>query len=598
MPRALAIIDLGGQYCHLISRRLRDLGIWSDILEPTARPQELSRYAGIILSGGPNSVYDPGSPTVDLGLYGLGIPVLGICYGHQLLAKDLGATVAPDRGEYGLGKLFLEQSNALFAGSPTQQNVWMSHADAVVKLPDSLIRLARTERCETAAFVDFGGALYGLQFHPEVVHTEHGLQMLRNFCVGICGVERDTSSPDRISRLVESIRANVGTSSVFFLISGGVDSTVAFTLCARALRAERVLGMYVDTGLMRKGETEELRVILGTLGLSDRLIIRDESDRFMANLDGVVDPELKRRIIGRLFIEVQAEAMREYGIDERQWMLGQGTIYPDTIESGGHTGRAALIKTHHNRCDEIRHLLEQGRIVEPLAEFYKDEVRQLGLGLGLSPRLINRWPFPGPGLAIRCLCHGSSDAEWAKLISLPAAYRAYEAVRVPIRSVGVQGDDRTYRELVALRGSLEYETLQEISTTLCNTGADYNRVIVHLAGDIGGLERAVIKPAHLNQNRLDKLREADFIVRSMMEESGRTNDVWQFPVVLIPMTFRNGGESIVLRPINSIDGMTANFARLPIDLITKIAGQISRLDGIDGVFLDITNKPPATIEWE
>ncbi len=597
MSKTLAIIDLGGQYCHLISRRLRDLGVLSDILDPTVRAKDLLKYAGVILSGGPRSVYDTDSPTVDPKMLELGVPVLGICYGHQLLAKFLGATVASANGEYGLSKLFLIQPNSLFRGTPVQQTVWMSHSDSVIQLPLNLTRLAATERCGAAAFADFDRKLYGIQFHPEVVHTEYGADMLRNFSVGICGVKVTTGSENRVPKLIETIREKVGSDSVFFLVSGGVDSTVAFTLCAKALPRERILGMYVDTGLIRKGETEELHSLLRTLGLSDRLIVRNESDRFLGSLEDVVDPEDKRKIIGRLFIDVQTEAMRDYGINEKNWLLGQGTIYPDTIESGGSSGRAVLIKTHHNRCEEIRRLLEQDRVVEPLVEFYKDEVRELGMELGLDAKLTYRWPFPGPGLAIRCLCSSAKDPVPVNTVKLPKHFSDYEAVELPIRSVGVQGDGRTYREVIALRGSMDYDTLQDLSTALCNIDAVYNRVIVHVAGEVGSLQDAVIKPEPLKRERIEILREADFITRSIMEGEGLTNTVWQFPVVLIPMSFHRGG-SIVLRPVNSIDGMTANFARLPIHIVKRIGEEIMRVGGIDAAFLDITNKPPATIEWE
>lgn len=597
MTTSIAIIDLGGQYCHLISRRLRDLGIWSDILDPSTLPENLSHYAGIILSGGPNSVYDADSPTVDPRMFELGIPVLGICYGHQLLAKYLGAVVAPASGEYGFSKLSLLETDSLFIETPNLQTVWMSHSDSVTALPPSITRLAKTERCDTAAFADFTRRLYGIQFHPEVVHTEYGMHILKNFSIAICGVEASTNRQSCIPQLIKSIRKKVRGDSVFFLISGGVDSTVAFTLCAKALPRERILGMYVDTGLMRKDETEELRTLLKALDLSDRLIVRNEVHRFLEGLEGVVDPEKKRQIIGRLFVEVQAEAMREYGIEEDHWLLGQGTIYPDTIESGGTSGRAALIKTHHNRCDEIRHLLEQGRVVEPLAEFYKDEVRQLGIELGLDSKFVNRWPFPGPGLAIRCLCSDIDKPAGVTPLVVPPAYSHYQAVELPIQSVGVQGDGRTYREVVALRGPLEYDTLEKLSTDLCNIDVAYNRVIIQVSDAVDSLRNAFIKPVTLCRERLEILRGADFITRTMMREAGLTNTVWQFPVVLIPMSF-HGGESVVLRPINSKDGMTANFSRLPIDVLKRISDRIMSLEGIDAVFLDVTNKPPATIEWE
>jgi GMP synthase (glutamine-hydrolysing) len=591
----IAVIDLGGQYCHMIARRLSDIGVEAEILPHDAKSAALRRFAGIILSGGPQSVYDPASPSIDAGILGLEVPVLGICYGHQLLAKLLGAEVAAGSAEYGKATLHLRHANSLFHGTPERQTVWMSHADSVLALPPGMERLAETESCAIAAFADFAKERFGVQFHPEVAHTEHGGEMLKNFALGICGLRRQEPVKDRVHRLVAEIRERAGNRSVFFFVSGGVDSTVAFALTARTLPAERVLGLYVDTGLMRKHETAELRGLLDTIGLGDRLRIRDESARFMAALEGVVEPEEKRRIIGRLFIEVQQSAMAELGIDGEAWLLGQGTIYPDTIESGGASGTAALIKTHHNRCEEVRRLIAEGRVIEPLAEFYKDQVRELGRALGLDERLTERWPFPGPGLAIRCLC--TNETRDVAPIELPGDAAPYRAVHVPIRSVGVQGDGRTYREVVALEGPLDYERLHALGVRLCNTGRAYNRVVLRLAGRAADLAEGRVVAATLDRARLDLLREADYLARQIMEAAGLAQTVWQFPVVLIPVSF-GSGESIVLRPINSEDGMTANFARLPAAVLTKIADAIAALPGIAAVFLDITDKPPATIEWE
>ena len=600
MP-SIAIVDLGGQYCHLISRRLRDLSIHSDVIEPNVPAHELSGYAGVILSGGPSSVYDEYSLTVDREVFALGIPVLGICYGHQLLAKSLGATVERGSSEYGLTRLAVAEANSLFEGTPGQQGVWMSHSDSVKILPKGLTVLARTARCEIAAFADLDRKLYGVQFHPEVAHTEYGTPVLENFAKRICEIKEKAAVADQVAGLVHQVRLKVGNKSVFFLVSGGVDSTVAFALCAKALPRENILGVYVDTGLMREKETTELRRTIDALDLGDRLKVRNESERFLKALEGITDPEQKRHIIGRLFVDVQSEAMLEYGIDSQEWLIGQGTIYPDTIESGGRTGRAAVIKTHHNRCKEIVHLLSMGRVVEPLTEFYKDEVRRIGVEIGLDQKLTNRWPFPGPGLAIRCLCSAASTEESARPIELPPEYAAYKAVRLPLRSVGVQGDGRTYREVVALLGPMykktDYESLQNLSAELCNVGMAHNRVIVHVAGNVGRLEEAGIVPKKMDRKRIEVLRAADFVVRTIMEKSGLADEVWQFPVVLIPMRF-NEGETIVLRPVNSVDGMTASFARLPLKVLHQIGNAVVSIGGIDAVFLDITDKPPATIEWE
>lgn len=601
--QSIAIIDLGGQYCHLIARRLRDIGVESEIFGPDVPGKKLEGSAGVILSGGPQSVYNAEAPTIRRSVLQLGVPVLGICYGHQLLARMLGGQVTKKDGEYGPARLDVKTSDTLFRKTPRSQQVWMSHSDAVAALPKGAVTIASTERCENAAFADFRRHLFGVQFHPEVVHTEHGRDILKNFVRSVCKVRRLSTPRDRIPMLIEQIRTMVADRSVFFLVSGGVDSTVAFVLCAKALPKDRILGLYVDTGLMRERETEELRANLAGLGLGDRLIVRDESARFLEKLRGVTEPERKRHIIGRLFVQIQSDAMREYGIDAKHWLLGQGTIYPDTIESGGATGRAALIKTHHNRCEEIRELMRQGRVIEPLVEFYKDEVRQVGKALGLAPRLTNRWPFPGPGLAIRCLCSASTGS--AKPLSEASARTVanagFSGVLLPVQSVGVQGDARTYRRVVALRterSRFSYARIQELSTALCNVHTETNRVILFLASTTGlRLDRATIARRSITRARLGILRKADFAVRMALEESRLTDTVWQFPVVLAPLSF-SGGETVVLRPVNSEDGMTANFARLPLRFLKRTAEKISKLSGVDAVFLDVTNKPPATIEWE
>ncbi len=596
--KSLAVVDLGGQYCHLISRRLRDLDVWSDILDADVSPDVLKNYAGVILSGGPRSVNDKHAPTVDRKILDLGKPILGICYGHQLLAKMLGGDVRTGEMEYGPASLSVLRKDELFEGANSAISVWMSHTDNVTTLPKGAKTIARTPRCKNAAFGDFDRKIFGVQFHPEVAHSEFGANLLANFARRICRIRSKEEIGNQVEHLIEMVKEKAGKNSVFFFVSGGVDSTVAFALCARALPKERLMGVYVDTGLMRKGETNEFHLMLAARGLSDRLLVRDESRRFLSALAGKHDPEEKRRIIGQCFVDVQREAMREYGIDEDHWLLGQGTIYPDTIESGGKTGKAALIKTHHNRCEEIRHLIEKGRVIEPLADFYKDEVRHLGEALGLDRHLTQRWPFPGPGLAIRCLCIKGEGSD-AQHFKLPKQYSAYEAISVPISSVGVQGDTRTYRQVVAIRGPLDFETQQALSTTICNSDKLHNRVIHLISARFPDFAGARAKGnVFIDDARLSTLREADSIAREVMEAHGLMDSVWQFPVVLIPLTLGNG-ESIVLRPVNSQDGMTANFARIQKDVLKEIGDRIlDRLSSVDAVFLDITDKPPATIEWE
>jgi GMP synthase (glutamine-hydrolysing) len=597
----VAIIDLGGQYCHLIGRRLRDLGVESEIFPPAIAPLMVADYAGIILSGGPQSVYDPSALRIDREILKLDLPVLGICYGHQLLARMLGGDVARQAGEYGFAELVTNGGDDLFRATPAKQQVWMSHSDAVQALPPGFMTLASTDRCLHAAFANEAKRIFGVQFHPEVIHTEHGGRILDNFVRSVCGLSQRTKPGDRVAVLCERIRRIAESKSVFFLVSGGVDSTVAFVLCGMALPKDRVLGLYVDTGLMREGETDELRTDLAKFGLARRIKTWDASETFLAALEGTIDPEQKRQIIGRLFVEIQSTALRELAIDPDHWLLGQGTIYPDTIESGGATGRAALIKTHHNRCDEIRELIRQGKVIEPLAEFYKDEVREIGRELGLPAGLTGRWPFPGPGLAIRCICAASAGAASPLPADITASVEraGYKGALLPLQSVGVQGDARTYRMLAALqhgRGLIDYTALRGFSSSICNQNSTANRVVLLLSSG-HELSEAHIAPATITRERVEILRRADFIARSEMERANLAGEVWQFPVILAPIAFRDG-ESIILRPVNSMDGMTANFASLPQDLLHRISDRIFDLGGVDAVFLDVTNKPPATIEWE
>ena len=337
---------------------------------------------GIIISGGPASVYDPGSPTVDAAIFAHGQPVLGICYGQQLMAHLLGGQVRRgEKGEYGLATLELDETtDPLFAGLGGRQQIWMSHRDVVGVLPEGFSATGRTETCAVAAIAAPQRKLYGLQFHPEVVHTARGKEYLANFLFRVCGCQKDWDPRHRVPMLEREIRECVGDRNVFFFVSGGVDSSVAFTLATRALGHDRVRGVYVDTGLMREGETEFVQRMAG-------LAVEHAEDQFLGALAGVTGPEQKRHIIGEEFVRVQERVIQSRRLMDEHWILGQGTIYPDTIESGG-AEKAAVIKTHHNRVAGIQALIQSGRIVEPLKSFYKDEVREIGRELGLAAELL------------------------------------------------------------------------------------------------------------------------------------------------------------------------------------------------------------------
>jgi GMP synthase (glutamine-hydrolysing) len=480
-----------------------------------------------------------------------------------------------EKGEYGLATLDLDAaSDPLFEGLAGEQQIWMSHRDQVVSLPEGFRVSGRTATCGVAAFAAPERGLYGVQFHPEVAHTTHGREYLTNFVFRVCGCRPDWDPRHRVPLIEQEIRECVGARNVFFFVSGGVDSSVAFTLAVRALGPGRVRGVYVDTGLMREGETEFVRRMPG-------IAVEHAAEEFLTALAGVTDPERKRHIIGEEFVRVQERIIESRSLLDERWILGQGTIYPDTIESGG-TAKASLIKTHHNRVAGIQKLIECGRIVEPLKSFYKDEVREVGQELRLPAELLDRHPFPGPGLAIRCLC---SDFD-APLRAVP------EGVVIPVNSVGVQGDSRSYAPVLAIE-ALDHAR----ATELINRLSGVNRVIapVELAG---GLLEMEVRAGSLTPERIARLRRADAIVRRLSHESGYDRRVWQFPVILIPLGTAGAPDSVVLRPVESVDGMTAQSVPMEADLLHRMSAELLHVAGIAGVFYDLTHKPPATIEWE
>jgi len=572
----IIVLDAGGQYCHLEARKVRDLGVYAEVRASETPAAELSGARGLIISGGPSSVYDSGSPTVDPAIFSNGQAVLGICYGQQIMAHLLGGEVRRgEKGEYGMATLHLDDTaDPMFAGLGGSQQIWMSHRDMVGRVPDGFTVAGRTDTCSVAAIADNVRRLYGVQFHPEVVHTARGLEYLANFVLRVCGCVPDWDPRHRVPLIEQEIRDCVGGRKVFFFVSGGVDSSVAFALATRALGEDRVRGVYVDTGLMREGETDFVRRIGG-------LAVERAENEFLGALAGVTEPERKRHIIGEEFVLVQERVIEREGLMGHDWMLGQGTIYPDTIESGG-TAKAALIKTHHNRVAGIQKLIASGRIVEPLRSFYKDEVRAVGRELGLPAELLDRHPFPGPGLAIRCLC-SASDAE------VEAHAEGYV---IPVRSVGVQGDARSYAPVLAI------DTLDTArATELTNRLTTVNRVIAPVEMRAPWSEMRV-RACSLTADRLERLRKADAVARRLSHESGYDSRVWQFPVILIPLGTAAAPDSVVLRPVDSVDGMTAQSVLMDDALLRKMCREILEIPGIAGVFYDLTHKPPGTIEWE
>ena len=508
----VVVLDFGSQFAQLIARRVRELNVYSELLPHDTPMAELERRnaKAVILSGGPSSVYDTDAPRADPALWSGRIPVLGICYGLQLMAHELGGEVVPSaKREYGPATVSLTDADGLFAGIEREQPVWMSHGDSILRPPEGFRATAQTDSTPYAGLADASRNLYGIQFHPEVVHTPIGREVLRNFVVEIAGIRPTWTAGNLVDTTVAEIRQRVGEGHVICALSGGVDSAVAATLVHRAI-GDQLTCIYVDHGLMRKRESELLRVTFER-DLGMKLVMVDARDRFVKRLAGVEDPEEKRRIIGDEFIRVFEEEATKLGqID----FLTQGTLYPDVIESKtSETKTAQKIKTHHNVGGLPSDL--RFKLIEPLRYLFKDEVRRVGLELGLPEAMIQRQPFPGPGLAIRII--GEVTAE-----------------------------------------------------------------------------------------RLDTLREADWIVIDEIKAAGLYRSLWQSFAILTPVLSvgvmgdgRTYANVVAIRAVTSDDGMTADWARLPYEVLAKISSRIvNEVPGVNRVVYDISSKPPATIEWE
>ena len=596
----VGILDFGGQYAHLIANRVRRLGVYSEILSPKVSLEQVQDFQGLIFSGGPASVYTE-SIKFNHKLLNFTKPILGICYGHQLINYSFGGKVKVGKvKEYGKAYVQrLEDNEPLFKNLAKQEVMWMSHGDEVTKLASNFKILAKTANCPIAAAKHTKRPIYGLQFHPEVTHSKNGMTLLKNF-LEICQCNFSWNLKSYLEQTISSIREKVQDKKVFLLVSGGVDSNVAFSLLNKALGNDKVYGLHIDNGLMRLDESRWVQRTLKEVGFENFHIV-DAQDMFLNNIGKTVDPQQKRQIIGDTFLDVKNCETQKLNLCNNEWILGQGTIYPDTIESGK-TENSSLIKTHHNRVDRVQELIAQGKIIEPLADLYKDEVRELGELLGLPKKLVWRHPFPGPGLGVRILCsHGNMTQDFTQeetQIAEKLQNKGYKIKILPIKSVGVQGDERSYAHACILEGELNWQELEKVSIFITNNFSQMNRVIYSVAGNLD--DKFYLNQAYITKKRCNLLRKLDALNSRLLEKFDLYDKIWQMPVVLIPSSSEKEKESVLLRPIYSTEAMTASFCHFPQEYLDSFSKKVfeSYSSSIANIFYDITNKPPATIEWE
>lgn len=620
----IVVLDFGSQYAHLIAKRFRMMGYYSEIALPSAGLETFKNAKGIVLSGGPSSIYDKNAPEFNSEILKLDIPILGLCYGHYVLQTGYnGKAQKALVGEFGFATLELNQNVKcpLFEEITSPQQVWMSHQDAVVKPGDGFETVGSTKDCEFAALQNLEKKRFSLQFHCEVKDTPCGNKILENFAK-FCGMEKNWDQDTVLNHIIDSIKNQADDKNVLLFLSGGVDSTVAFALLNKALGQKRVLGLHIDNGFMRKNESKKVEEAYKNHGFSN-FIVEDASKTFLKAVENLTDPQKKRMAIGENFITVRNEVVAKQKFDENKWLLAQGTLYPDIIESGG-TKNSNVIKTHHNRVDGIQKLIEKGLIIEPLKDLYKDEVRAIGKKLGLEDELVMRHPFPGPGLSINVLCSNGTmtdnDKEEFKKAQeeiskvqlgmfCEKCSENLEKYILPVKSVGVQGDFRTYRfpSVISFAKTengfyhlpKKWEKLEAASSQITNSASFINRTIIRLWQNPSVKDEALkLQEGYCTKDRLDQTRDADDIVLTALHKSGWYNKIFQHLTINLPYASSKERCSFVLRPLCSEDVMTARFAQLPQNLLMDIVQEISKLPYVDAIFFDLTNKPPATFGWE
>lgn len=619
----IVVLDFGSQYAHLIAKRFRMLGFYSEIALPSAPLSDFENVRGIVFSGGPSSVYDEKIPEFNQDILSLNIPILGLCYGHYIVNLGYNGKVekAPV-GEFGFAELKLnpQVTCPLFAGISPVQQVWMSHQDAVTVPGDGFETVGSTADCPYAALQNLNKKRFSLQFHCEVKDTPCGNTIFRNFAE-YCGMKQNWDQNTVLQLILESIKKDAADKNVLLFLSGGVDSTVAFALLNQALGQDRVLGLHIDNGFMRKNESSTIVTRYREFGFHN-FIVEDASNSFLKAVYHETDPQKKRKAVGENFIAVRNAVVSRMNLDENAWLLAQGTLYPDIIESGG-SKNAHTIKTHHNRVEGIQTLIERGLIIEPLKDLYKDEVRLIGKKLGLSDDLIMRHPFPGPGLSINVLCSTgkttpadeqemkAAETAVTTLVQQDDTFRSLisaggtalpEPGILPVKSVGVQGDFRTYRypAVLTFPGSLNdlpgWDTLEKCSSYITNTIKDVNRTVICLFRKPD--TKLTLQEGYCDRSRLDQTREADAVVLAELKRNDWYRIIFQHLTINLPYASAPDHCSIVLRPVVSEDVMTARFAHLDIQLLQRIVQQLCCFPFIDALYYDITNKPPATFGWE
>ncbi|MGC9367092.1 MAG: glutamine-hydrolyzing GMP synthase [bacterium] len=598
----IGVIDYGGQYAHLIANVVRSIGVYSDILQPH-QLRDISQYRGIILSGSP-ALSSGDELSVNPLIFKLNIPVLGFCFGHQEIAKFHGGRVEHKGQEFGRSLLKLVKKSPIFLNLPDEQVVWMSHGDAVTD-PGDMEEIAVSldpdnNTQKYSAISDEKLRHYGFQFHPEVDDTEYGREMIENYVIGICGCRKSWNSDYMVEDIENSIKTEVKTNQVVMLVSGGVDSTVAAVLLHRALPASQLHFIHVDTGLMRYKESEQVTELFESEGMLPSLVVVDASEQFLRELQGVYDPEQKRNIIGKNFIDLVNDEVAKFDLSTA--LLAQGTIYPDRIETG-ETEHAHRIKTHHNRIPQIEAMIRQGLVIEPLKDLYKFEVRKVGQTLGIPQTMLQRHPFPGPGLGIRCICSQPDNLDYKQITVLRAKLKdncgKYYSEVLPVKSVGVKADQRSY-EYPGLLWKENYcgEEIDDIAAKIFRNVDNINRII-WLGGNHAN-PPVSIQPvlADINAARLEKLRAADNLAQQLLVEQNLYDEIWQMPVISLPLKINQVYEDfIILRPVISKRGMTARPYYLPPLYLKTLSNRFKQV-GVNWWGVDVSTKPPATIEWE